>query len=312
MKKKMIFGSVMALVLIFLAGCNVPAQNTESDFASTQIHLFAQATLTKRAEEAGIVPEATEIPTTESTDEASPTDVPATAPTQVPSTSVPVVTVIPVTPIPATQVPATATSPTQTGNSINFAAGTTNGQIKDNIPANTTKRYSVRLLQNQLTEVTLNSTNTAYIAITTGKGRKLVDFSNKWTWYRDYASENGDWYIDVQTGAYAADITLNVMAPQRLSFEAGKDTLTGKATIPAYYTHNFVLWANKDQTMQINLNPADGLVLSIYKLGGDVLLSAGAGRTSFEGKLPVAGDYIIDIINTSNLNRSVDATITIR
>ncbi len=307
MKKKIIFGSLMALVLIILAGCNVPAANTESDYASTQIHLFAQATLTKRAEEAGIVPEATEIPTTESTDEASATDIPATiVPTQVPSTSVPVV---PVTPVPATLVP---TTPSGTGNSINFAAGTTNGQIKDNIPANTTKRYSVRLLQNQLTEVSLNSTNTAYIAITTGKGRKLVDFSNRWTWYRDYASENGDWYIDVQTGAYAADITLNVMAPQRLSFAAGKDTLTGKATVPAYYTHNFVLWANKDQTMQINLNPADGLVLSIYKLGGDVLLSAGAGRTSFEGKLPVAGDYIIDIINTSNLNRSVDATITIR
>ena len=308
MKKKIIFGSLMAMILIVLAGCNVPAQNTESDYASTQIHLFAQATLTKRAEEAGLAPEATEVPTTESTDETSPTDVPATtAPTQVPSTSVPVVTVIPVTPVPAT-----AISSAQTGNSINFATGTTNGQVKDNIPANTTKRYSVRLLQNQLAEVTLNSTNTAYITITTGKGRKLVDFSNKWTWYRDYASETGDWYIDVQTGAYAADITLNVMAPERLSFASGKDTLTGKATIPAYYTHNFVLWANKDQTLQINLNPADGLVLSIYKLGGDVLLTTGAGRTSFEGKLPVAGDYIIDIWNTSNLNRSVDATITIK
>ena len=308
MKKKIIFGSVMALVLIVLAGCNVPAQNTESDYASTQIHLFAQATLTKRAEEEALAHEATEVPTTESTDEASPTDLPATiAPTQVPPTSVAVVPVIPLTPVPAT-----ATSPAQTGNSISFAAGTTNGQLKDNIPANTTKRYSVRLPQNQLTEVTLNSTNTAYISITTSKGRKLVDFSNKWTWYRDYASENGDWYIDVQTGAYAADITLNVMAPQRLSFAAGKDTLTGKATIPAYYTHNFVLWANKDQTMQVNLNPADGLVLSIYKLGGDVLLSAGAGRTSFEGKLPVAGDYIINISNTSNLNRSVDATVIVR
>jgi len=309
MKKKMIFGSVIALVLIIIAGCNVPAPKTESDYASTQIHLFAQATLTKRAEEA-LAPEATEIPATDATAETSATEIPATiVPTQVPPTSVAVVPVIPITPVPATPIP---TIPSGTGNSISFAAGTTNGQLKDNIPANTTKRYSVRLLQNQLTEVTLNSTNTAYIAITTGKGRKLVDFSNKWTWYRDYASENGDWYIDVQTGAYAADITLNVMAPQRLSFAAGKDTLIGKASIPAYYTHNFVLWANKDQTMQINLNPDDGLVLSIYKLGGDVLLSSGAGRTSFEGKLPVAGDYIINVSNTSNLNRSVDATITIR
>ncbi len=307
MNKKIIFGSLMALVLIFLAGCNVPVADSENDYASTQIHLFAQATLTKRAEEA-LAQEATEIPTTESTDETNPTDIPeTTAPTQVPSTSVPVVTVIPITPIPVT-----ATSPAQTGNRISFATGTTNGQLKDNIPANTTKRYSVRLMQNQLAEVSLSSTNTAYISITTEKGRKLVDFSNRWTWYRDYASENGDWYIDVQTGAYATDITLNVMAPQRLSFAAGKDTLTGKATIPAYYTHNFVLWANKDQTMKINLNPADGLVLSIYKLGGDVLLSASAGKTSFEGKLPVAGDYIIDISNTSNVNRSVDATITIK
>jgi hypothetical protein len=295
----------MAVVMVFLAGCNLPATPTEeSGYAQTQIHLFAQATLTKQAEEKALVIPPTEIPPTE----IPPTNLPATlAPTQPADTQIPVVTVVPVTPIPV--IP---TAQVSSSGRISFAAGTTNGQIKETIPANTIKRYSIRLMQSQMAEVSLSSTASAHIAITTEKGRQLVNFDQKWTWYRDYASENGDWYIDVRTGAYASDITLNVMAPQRVSFASGKDSLTAKATVPAYYTHNFTFWASKDQTMKVNLNPADGLVLTVYKLGGDVLLSSGAGATGFEGKLPATGDYIVNVSNTTNANRTFDFNLTIK
>ena len=311
MKKRLIVLSAMILIIVVLAGCYMPAPTTSVGDSQTQVALFAQATLTKFAQqltvtqpssqETIIPPTATQIPATETS--IPPTAVPPTAT----STSVPVVPVVPITPIPAT-----VTSQPGGITRISFAAGTTNYTVKENIPANTTKRYALRLTQYQLAEVSLSSSTSAYIAITTEKGRELVNFSQKWTWYRDYASENGDWYIDVRTGAYAADITLYVQAPQRVSFESGKDTLIARATVPAYFTHNFVAWANKDQVMKVSISPTDGLVLSIYKLGGEVLLSSAEGKTSYEGVLPKAGDYVISVTNSKNTSATFDLNLNIK
>lgn len=311
MKKRLIALFAMALVMIVIAGCYMPTSTTSTGDSQTQVALFAQATLTKFAEqltetqpasqETAVLSTATQVPATSTA--VPPTTVPPTAT----ATSVPVVTVVPITPIPAT-----ATSQPGGVTRISFATGTTNYTVKETIPANTTKRYALRLTQYQMAEVSLSSNTSAYIAITTEKGKELVDFSQKWTWYRDYASENGDWYIDVRTGAYAADITLYAMAPQRVSFESGKDTLLADAAIPAYFTHNFIAWANKDQTMKVSINPTDGLVLSIYKLGGDVLLSSAEGKTSFEGKLPKAGDYIISVTNSKNSSSTIELTLNIK
>jgi hypothetical protein len=312
MKKRLIVLSAMTLIMVVIAGCYMPAPTTSVGDSQTQVALFAQATLTKFAQQMTetqppssqdtvVPPTATLVPPTATN--VPPTAVPPTAT----ATSVPVVTVVPITPVPAT-----ATSQPGGTTRISFATGTTNYTVKETIPANTTKRYALRLTQYQLAEINLSGSTSAYIAITTEKGKELVNFSQKWTWYRDYASENGDWYIDVRTGAYASDITLYVQAPQRVSFESGKDTLIAKATVPAYFTHNFVAWANKDQVMKVSISPTDGLVLSIYKLGGEVLLSSAEGKTSYEGTLPKAGDYVISVTNTKNASSTFDMNLNVK
>jgi hypothetical protein len=312
MKKRLIVLSAMTLIMVVIAGCYMPAPTTSVGDSQTQVALFAQATLTKFAQQMTetqppssqdtvVPPTATLVPPTATN--VPPTAVPPTAT----ATSVPVVTVVPITPVPAT-----ATSQPGGTTRISFASGTTNYTVKETIPANTTKRYALRLTQYQLAEISLSGSTSAYIAITTEKGKELVNFSQKWTWYRDYASENGDWYIDVRTGAYASDITLYIQAPQRVSFESGKDTLIAKATVPAYFTHNFVAWANKDQVMKVSISPTDGLVLSIYKLGGEVLLSSAQGKTSYEGTLPKAGDYVISVTNTKNASSTFDINLNVK
>jgi hypothetical protein len=312
MKKRLIVLSAMTLIMVVISDCYMPAPTTSVGDSQTQVALFAQATLTKFAQQMTetqppssqdtvVPPTATLVPPTATN--VPPTAVPPTAT----ATSVPVVTVVPITPVPAT-----ATSQPGGTTRISFATGTTNYTVKETIPANTTKRYALRLRQYQLAEISLSGSTSAYIAITTEKGKELVNFSQKWTWYRDYASENGDWYIDVRTGAYASDITLYIQAPQRVSFESGKDTLIAKATVPAYFTHNFVVWANKDQTMKVSISPTDGLVLSIYKLGGEDLLSSAEGKTSYEGTLPNAGDYVISVTNTKNASSTFDINLNVK
>ena len=307
MKKRITVLFAMILAMVVLAGCYMPAPTATVGDSQTQVALFAQATLTKFAQqlsETQPAPQETEVPPTATEIPPTATDEPTAVPPTATATSVPVVVITPI--------PATATSQPGGVTRISFAAGTTNYTVKENIPANTTKRYAVRLTQYQLAEISLSSSTSAYIAITTEKGRELVNFSQKWTWYHDYATENGDWYIDVRTGVYASDITLYVQAPQRVSFDTGKDTLIAKATVPAYFTHNFVAWANKDQTMKVTLSPTDGLVLSVYKLGGEVLLSSSEGKTSFEGKLPKAGDYVISVTNSKNTSSTFDLTLNVK
>ncbi len=311
MKKRLIVLSAMTLIMVVLAGCYMPAPTTSVGDSQTQVALFAQATLTKFAQQMTETQpptsEETIVPPTATLVPATATNVPTAVPPTATATSVPIVTVVPVTPIPAT-------ATTQPGGTtrISFATGTTNYTVKETIPANTTRRYALRLTQYQLAEISLSSSSTAFIAITTEKGKELVNFSQKWTWYRDYATENGDWYIDVRTGGYDASISLYIQAPQRVSFDYGKDTLIAKATVPAYFTHNFVAWGEKDQTMKVSISPTDGLVLSIYKLGGDVLLSSSEGKTSYEGTLPKAGDYVISVTNSKNVSSTFDMNLNIK
>jgi len=310
MKKKIALFLTMLILMVALVGCNMPAATISTGDSQTQVALFAQATLTKFAQlmsatppPAEETPEITEEQPTESLPTAEPTatEVPPTA-TQIPPT--------------ATEVPPTATNqplPTEGGMvRVSFAPGTTNYTVVDTIPANTTRRYALRLTEWQLIDISLDSTTSAFIAVSNEKGKEMVDFSQKWTWYRDFATEAGDWYIDVRTGAYEADINLYLQAPERLSFAADQDSMVADALVPANRAHNFVAWGDKDQTLKVSLNPSEGLVLSIWHTNGNVLISSMAGANSFEGKLPEAGNYIITVFNSTNQAVEFDLSMSIK
>lgn len=303
MKKKIALLSTMLIAMVVLAGCNLPAATMSAGDSQTQVALFAQATLTKFAQLMTVTPppaEETAEVTQEQPTESLPT-AEATA-TEVPPT--------------ATQIPPTATTqPLETEGGmvrVSFEPGTTNYTVVDTIPANTTRRYALRLTEWQLIDISLDSTTSAFIAVSNEKGKEMVDFSQKWTWYRDFATEAGDWYIDVRTGAYEADINLYLQAPERLSFAANQDSMVADALVPANRAHNFVAWGDKDQTLKVSLNPSEGLVLSIWHTNGNVLISSMAGANSFEGKLPEAGNYIITVFNSTNQAVEFDLSMSIK
>ena len=174
MKKRLIVLSAMTLIMVVLAGCYMPAPTTSVGDSQTQVALFAQATLTKFAQQMTETQpptsEETIVPPTATLVPATATNVPTAVPPTATATSVPIVTVVPVTPIPAT-------ATTQPGGTtrISFATGTTNYTVKETIPANTTRRYALRLTQYQLAEISLSSSSTAFIAITTEKGKELLE-----------------------------------------------------------------------------------------------------------------------------------------
>lgn len=306
---------VLAIVLMgMLAACSFPQPTTSPSDSATQVALFAQATLTKAA----VVAQAQQTSTAmvlQPTNTA--TSVPPTATTNPPTaTSIPpTVTNVPtvvVTPIPPTSTTAPTTTPDQAIR-LNFASGTTNTTAEGQMAANTTRRYVFWADKNQLMDISLDSASGAYIAISSPSGTKLVEFDQGWTWYRDYIPEKGDWYIDIRAGKADTGYSLYLAIPQRLSFAANTSSLTAKATIPAgrLQVHNFVAWGNKGQTLKVSVSPSLNFALSIWHVDGTVLLSSMEGLSSFEGELPEAGDYIINVISGPAAPTEITLTLSI-
>ncbi len=297
---------VLAVLLLgMLAACSFPQPTTSPSDSATQVALFAQATLTKAAVEAQAQQTATAIvlqPTNTATSiPPTPTSVPPTA-TSIPptATNVPTVVVTPVQPT-ATTAPGQAVR-------LNFATGTTNITAEGHLAANAIQRFVFWADKNQLMDI---SSSGAYIAITSPSGKKLVEFDQLWTWYRGYTSEQGDWYLDIKAGNYDRDYSLYLAIPQRLSFEPGTSSMTAKATIPAGRVHNFIVWGNKGQTFKVSVSPTQNFKLSIWHVDGTVLLSGMGDSTSFEGELPEAGDYIINVTSGAATSTEISLNLSI-
>lgn len=304
--KRLIFA---ILLLGLMAGCSFPQATISPSDSQTQIALFAQATLTKAAVEAQAQQTATAAvaqPTHTETSAPTATAVPPTATAQ--PTIPPIILVTPIqplTPIAPTTAPGQATR-------ISFALGTTNASSEGQLAANTTKRFVFTADKNQLMDISLSSGSTAYIAITSPSGKKLVTFDQGWTWYRDYISEKGDWYIDIKAGSYDTSYSLYLAIPQRLTFASGTSSLTAKATIPAGRVHNFIAWANKGQTIKVSVEPGTNFKLSIWNVSGTVILSGMGDSSSYEGVLPEAGDYFINVTSGAASSTQITLNLSIK
>lgn len=318
--KKIVFA---VLLLGLLAGCSYPQPTTSPSDSATQVALFAQATLTKAAVEAqaqqtstalAIQPTNTQtsIPATATNIPPTATNIPPTATTVPPTaTNVPTVVVTPIQPT-STKAP-TAVPTTAPGQAIrlSFASGTTNITTEGQMNANTTRRYVFWANKDQLMDISLNGASGAYIAISSASGTKLVEFSQGWTWYRDYVPEKGDWYIDIKAGKSDTGYSLYLAIPQRLSFAPNTSSMTAKATIPAGKTHNFIAWANEGQTLEVSVSPSQNFWLSIWHVDGTVLLSGLSHLSSYEGELPEAGDYIISVISGAATPTEITLSLSI-
>lgn len=313
MKKNFLLSiSILIIAILALSACTNKSQKVEVDPASqTQVAIFAQATLTKYAElqptaaetdEPTPEPEATPVPEDELPGE-EPTEPPADE-TEAPTAEA--------TAIPQPTTPASLPEPPAGSERISFAAGTTNKTTSGTVEANQTKPYVFWVSKGQLFEVNNSGDNAAFIAVKSPSGKVLVDFANRWLWYRDFAQETGDYVIQVSGLGYKSNFNLKVIAPQKLEFARGTNSLTAKVTVPANYGHEFSFWADEGQKMNISLNPADQFVLSIMNADGTIILSAASNANTYEGELPKAGTYVVTVHNTTGAAVSADFTLTIK
>jgi LysM repeat protein len=84
-------------------------------------------------------------------------------------------------------------------------------------------------------------------------------------------------------------------SPERISFPTGGTSAVVTGNLKADGSYSYVLHAAKNQLLEVNLTPEDGLQLSIYGADGTVLKKANSGGAFFRGYLPSTQDYILKV-----------------
>lgn len=304
----------LLISLTLLSGCFSQATTSPEDL-KTQGALFAQATLTRVAVQTQMAPTpsspiviadtATSIPPTATEVPPTATEVPPTA-TSIPATATKVPTVA-ITYIIQTATPKPVVTDTIR---LSFATGTTNVTKEGSVAYGSSQRYVFWAAKDQLIDVSVSSAENVVISIYNGSGTVLVSSSKGWSSYRGYLPANGDWYIDVKANPNAANFSLYLVIPQRLTFPTNSFGMTATGKIPGGSSHNFLVWANKGQTLKVSVSPSDKLAISIYHVDGTVLLSMMNPTSSYEGSLPEAGDYFI-VVHSAAGNNTLEFSLPI-
>ena len=185
---------------------------------------------------------------------------------------------------------------------ITFKPGGTSATIEGSLAAHQTRHYVLRASQGQYIRVSLDTTaSDAHMAIYGADGTVLKSGTDASpTFFGGVLPATQDYVIAVSAGDAAANYYLDIVIPERIQFKPGTTSATVKAQVPAHDSHYYILGARANQTMKVQVTPAEGEAqLVIYGVDGTVLKSGMGEGLSFEGQLPLTEDYLVQVTAAS-------------
>lgn len=218
---------------------------------------------------------------------------------------------------PPTNVPPPTNQPPP-AQAITFAPGATEADVQGQIPANQIATYSLSASANQNMQLTLSSNSaSARIAVISPAGVPLPPQRGnpEGTYWQGNLTETGTYLIQVLAGSAApiANFGLNVTIPVRITFEPGAISAQVQGVTSSNRVVTYLLKANGGQTMTASLNaPPNSAGITIYGLeDGQPLIRSQSGATSFNGRLPMTQDYVIQVVpfGGGQVNYTLDITV---
>jgi len=218
------------------------------------------------------------------------------------------------TPLPPTDVPPTPASiptsvptfppvqPTQIlpeATRINFLTGTTTSSVSGLIQPGETKTYVLEASQGQpMIAMTNSFNNDATMSIKTKGGTTILSAASKLSNWQGTLPTTEDYYISIYGGAAAENFTFTVEIPARIKFAPNADSATVSGKTVGGNNVAYTLFASEGQTMKVDLNGTGGnAALTIYGFSdGQPYVRSVTGATTFNFKLPLAQDYIVEVV----------------
>ncbi len=199
-----------------------------------------------------------------------------------------------------------------TANRIQFGAGKTAATVTGQLQAQGMDIYTLAAqAEQQMTVMLTTQDGEARITVLDGQGDFLDgDMSPKF--WRGYLPETSDYVIRVYGGETAVSYTLQIIIPQRITFDPGAISATVAGNVAAHESNDYILAAQAGQTMTVNItSPNSNVLLTIVGADG-IPLTNGlmSGATSWQGELPATQDYTLRAIGTLD-PASYTLTVTI-
>jgi hypothetical protein len=207
-----------------------------------------------------------------------------------------------------TAMPTTITNPTATqasGNTperIEFAPGATSATVTGQLQASGSKEYVLRALGGQTLDVTMSFTEgRAILAVWGEDGNVLLSDHAEVSNFHGVLPTTQDYHILLKgrpNERTVYSLAVSVPSPtsgfERITFAPGTTSATLSGQLPASGSEQYVIHALGGQTLNVDLNFAQGrAILVVWGADGQVLLSDHAGASSFRGVLPSTQDYYI-------------------
>jgi len=173
--------------------------------------------------------------------------------------------------------------------------------------------YVLRASAGQILDVQVDwSGGQVLLEISGADGTVLKHAAVGSTLWRDYLPSTQDYFVKVIAEGGAADYSLRVSVPARISFAAGAVSATVTGRVESYGSVLYVLRAGAGQEMEIELDAADPTILpSIWGFDGSVLKRYVDGAQSWSGDLPSTQDYFI-LVSSYGGAGAFSLTVTVR
>jgi hypothetical protein len=220
-------------------------------------------------------------PTAVPTPEAS-VAVPTDTPTALPPTSTP------------TSAPTPQPSPTAAATRIEFSPGTTYDVIRGELAPGGIARYVLRAQAGQLMEVSISTGEGIQLSVQGADGTVLKSAAGT-PFFRGTLPSTQDYLLILTAGDQNVSYIMSVIIPERIQFSVGATSAAVQGELPARGVHYYVVGAQADQLMEVNVSAQEQVQTVIYGVDGTVLKSGMGEGSFFRGVLPSTQDYIIAV-----------------
>lgn len=194
---------------------------------------------------------------------------------------------------------------------IHFSRGATSQVIQGKLNANSSRYYVLYAQANQLLQVSLTPQSGLSLSVTGLDGNVLKNSYTGGAAFRGTLPGTQYYVLDVSSGNNAITYTMDVNIPARISFSSGATSASVNGTLAANSNQYYILTANKNQAMQVQVTPQQGLKLAVYGVDGAVLQSGMSGAASFSGTIPSSQDYILELSPTSSSSNAISYTLQV-
>jgi len=197
---------------------------------------------------------------------------------------------------------------------ISFQPGTTSASIEGELSPHSSRHYVLRAMADQILDVSVSvpqitsrPEDVVQLVVYGVDGTVLKSGMGGPPSFRGYLPTTQDYLIHVAASDRPIQYTLDVMIPQRITFQPGATSEVILGSITGHSTHHYVLRAMANQSMWVDIaSPTGDVFPEIYGQDGTVLKRVADDSPSWEGELPSSQDYWVNAVSLGQ-----DTTYTI-